>query len=203
MGVRVGIAASVIAATLASNGVASAQSTIAIPGERAHYRVEAEPHLVAGLFNPPGSGTGSGFGAGVRASVEIVDDGFVASINNSIAIGFGADFVHYQGSGAVTPGTCTRFVSAPAGTNVCVEVSQRGGPSNYALFPVVMQWNFWLTRTWSVFGEPGLSLYWFDYSRVGASPAFYLGGRFHISDGMTITLRLGYPTLSIGVSFLL
>ena len=37
----------------------------------------------------------------------------------------------------------------------------------------------------------------------GASPAFYVGGRFRLADRVTLTARLGYPTLGIGVSFMM
>lgn len=180
---------------------AVAQSTINRPGDRTHYQFEVEPHFIANFFDPPGGGTGAGLGAGVRASFEIVPLGFVDSINDSIAIGVGADFVHYQGIG-VRPGVCTRFAPGPANTSVCVEVSKTGGSSSYLFLPVVMQWNFWLARRWSVFGEPGLDVYWWDHGTVGASPAFYLGGRFHLTDAVTLTLRLGYPTISLGASIL-
>jgi hypothetical protein len=182
---------------------AAAQSTIRIPGERSAYHVELEPHLVAGLFGPPGGGTGAGLGAGARASFEIVPDGFLPTVNDSVAIGVGIDFGHYAGGGIAGPGSCTRFTPGPGGTNVCVEVSQPGASSNYAFLPVVMQWNFWLTRDWSVFGEPGLTFYWFDLKHPGLAPVLELGGRYRLSDTMTLTLRVGYPTFSIGVSFLL
>jgi hypothetical protein len=203
-GGRVAAIVSVLAAALVARAdEAAAQSTIQRPGHHGPYAVELEPHLLATPFGPPGNGSGAGFGAGIRASFEIVHVGFVPSINDSIAIGVGADFLRYEGNGVVVPGVCTRFEPGPAGTNVCVEVSQAGGPSNYAFFPVTMQWNFWLTPKWSVFGEPGLMLYAFDYRSFGVFPALYLGGRYHFSDAVTLTMRVGYPTWSIGVSFFL
>ncbi|MDP9152468.1 MAG: hypothetical protein M3O36_21285 [Myxococcota bacterium] len=187
--------------SLFAAGRAVAQSTIERPGERTPYRVELEPHLIGNVFDPPGGGSGAGFGIGGRANFEIVSNGFVSTINDSIAVGLGADFIHYQGVG-VRPGICTRFVQGPANTNVCVEVSRTGGSSSYLFLPAVMQWNFWLARRWSVFGEPGLTVYWSDHGAVGASPAFYVGGRFHLTDVVTLTLRLGYPTISLGASVL-
>jgi hypothetical protein len=178
----------VVAAAVGSAADASAQSTVSHPGDRDRYTLELEPHVALTAFNPPGNGTGAGFGVGVRASFEIVHEGFVPSINDSVAIGVGADFLHYQGSGVVFPGVCTRYAPGPGGTNVCVEVSQTGGPSNYAFLPITMQWNFWLTRQWSVFGEPGVTLYWFDYRSLGAYPVLYLGGRFHFSDTLSLTM---------------
>ncbi len=190
------------AAVLAWSRGAAAQSTILHPSERPADSIELEPHLLATPFNPPGDGSGAGFGVGGRASFEVVRHGFVPSINDSVSVGVGIDFMRYQGSGVFSPGVCTRTATGPAGTGVCVEVSQRGGPSAYLFLPVTMQWNFWLTRQWSVFGEPGLSLYWFDYRALGASPVLFLGGRFHFTDRLTLTMRVGYPTFSIGVSLL-
>jgi hypothetical protein len=67
--------------------------------------------------------------------------------------------------------------------------------------PIVMQWNFWLSRNWSVFGEPGGLI---DFGKkTRPHPAFYAGGRFHFSDRITLTMRVGHPTASVGVSFLL
>jgi hypothetical protein len=181
---------------------ASAQLAIRHPHDRDDYHVELEPNFQLGVINPPGVATGIGFGAGFRASFEIVRTGFVPTINNSIAIGVGTDYLHYPGSGVVSPGTCTRFVTGPGGTRVCTQVSQVGGPSDYLYFPLVMQWNFWLTRRWSVFGEPGLAVYWFDNRGAGVIPVLYLGGRFRINSRLGVTMRLGYPTFSVGLSIM-
>jgi|CZKU01.1.fsa_nt_gi hypothetical protein len=191
------------AAWLGVGTVAWGQSTIERPGDHVPYSVELEPHLAFGVSDPPGAGTQSGFGAGVQASFELAHNGFVGSINDSVAIGVGADFLHYSGDAAPLAGACRRFVPGPAGTNVCVEVTQTGGRSNYMFLPVVLQWNFWLSPRWSAFVEPGLSLYWLDYGTLGASPAFFFGGRAHVTDRVTITLRIGYPTFTLGASFLL
>ncbi|HTB72126.1 MAG TPA: hypothetical protein VK762_02725, partial [Polyangiaceae bacterium] len=70
------------------------------------------------------------------------------------------------------------------------------------LVPIVMQWNFWLSTHWSVFGEPGLAFGSGDRSTI-VWPVFYAGGRFHFTDRVALTMRLGYPDFSLGVSFLL
>ena len=91
-----------------------------------------------------------------------------------------------------------------------------GCGASFFLFPIAMQWNFWLTPHWSVFGEPGLYFYhgsFDDYcgnnlkgcgypTRNGIDFSAHAGGRFHFNDTVALTLRLGYPTLSFGVSFL-
>jgi hypothetical protein len=185
-------------------GVARAQSTIKTPLDRTSYAVEAEPHLDIGTFDPLGYGSGLGYGVGGRFSFEIVRNGFVPSINDSVDIGVGADLLHYDGSGVGGVGSrCAQYVNGPAGTMVCRQAVTPGGASNYVFVPVVMQWNFWLARKWSVFGEPGLAIYAVDYNSFSVSPVFYAGGRYQFTDTVTLTFRIGYPTASIGVSFLL
>jgi hypothetical protein len=76
-----------------------------------------------------------------------------------------------------------------------------GYGGGYFLVPVVMQWNFWLSRHWSVFGEPGLAFTNAPLNTV--TPAFYAGARFHFTDRIALTMRVGYPDFSIGVSFFL
>ncbi|MBN2573965.1 MAG: hypothetical protein JXP73_05310 [Deltaproteobacteria bacterium] len=76
--------------------------------------------------------------------------------------------------------------------------------SSCAVFvPVVMQWNFWLTRRFSAFGEPGLDFHFVGKHGFAFSPAAYVGGRVLLADRITLTGRIGYPTLAIGVSFMM
>jgi len=160
------------AALLTLAAEASAVNTIRQPGLHPNYVFEAEPHLVVG-FDVPHRGRGgfdAGFGPGFRGTIELVDNGFVKTINNTVGIGFGVDWL------------------SPFDRNVF-------------WVPVVMQWNFWLSDKWSVFGEPGGGLYFGKAS--GVRPAFYGGGRYHFSDSVALTLRAGYPNVAVGVSFLL
>jgi hypothetical protein len=170
-------------------------SIIRNPGDHSRYSFEAEPHLLLGLIDPPGPANGTGFGAGFRGTVVLLENGFVPTINNSIGIGFGADWVHYGGGNQ----TCVTD-PGPSRVLVCNSTSV-----NELWFPVVMQWNFYLSRQWSVFGEPGLAVRYQSVPNVrdlSVDPQLYLGGRWHFSDQMTLTMRLGYPTFSVGVSFM-
>jgi hypothetical protein len=136
---------------------------------------------------------GNSFGIGGRFSIPIVENGFVKTINNSVAISFGADLMHYDGCYIGRFGGCS---------------------ANFLFLPVTMQWNFFVARQWSVFGEPGLFLYhgFFDTcpantpciepTATGLRPAFFAGGRYHFSESVALTMRIGYPTFSVGVSFL-
>ena len=150
------------AVTLAANVASADVSTIKIPGAHPDYVFEAEPHAIIAPFDEFAPGVG------FRGTIELVDNGFIATINNTIGIGFGVDWTdkHFR-------------------------------------TPVVMQWNFWLSRNWSVFGEPGGVLNFKKNDKVDIKPAFYAGGRFHFSDSITLTMRVGHPTASVGVSFLL
>jgi hypothetical protein len=138
------------------------QSIIKFPGDHPDYFFEAEPHLLVAPFDK------FEFGAGFRGTIEIVDNGFIKTINNTVGIGFGADFTFEE----------------------------------RIWIPVVMQWNFWLSRNWSVFGEPGGALR-IKNGKVDPDWTAYLGGRFHFTEYITLTMRIGYPMASVGVSFLL
>ena len=135
------------------------------PGLHPNYVFEAEPHFLVDPyvdFAP---------GVGFRGTVSLLHNGFVKTINNSIGITFGLDWV------------------------------DKG-----VWIPVAMQWNFWLSRNWSVFGEPGISFRAGDNGHRGDHVAWlglWAGGRYHFTDRVTLTLRVGSPTLSVGVSFLL
>ncbi len=178
---------------------AHAQSTIRVPGQRPAYAFELEPHLLLTPFEAPDSPSAGGYGLGVRGTVEIAPEGFIPKLNDSVGIGFGIDWIHYDGQGG--RGYCLRVEYTAQGVPVCVETSAHS--SSYLFIPVVMQWNFWLHRQWSVFGEPGLALsHRSNGGDFGVVPVFNAGGRFHFNDRVALTMRLGYPSFSLGVSFL-
>lgn len=194
-------------AIVASSRPLRADDTIKRPGDHPQYAVEIEPHLLWGWTHYNYAPV-DGFGAGVRFSIPIVENGFVSTINNSVAISFGLDWLHYSGSNCYYYNGDPRFRNGP-----CYYV----GNANYLFFPVAMQWNFFVASRFSVFGEPGLAIYhgFFDYcenvppgapcgnpSQTGIDFAFYVGGRFHVNQDIALVLRIGYPTFSFGVSFM-
>ncbi len=174
----------IAAAVTAVSGSARADRVIIDePSVHPHYIFEAEPHILVGAFAPPGPADGQGFGLGFRGTVEVVDNGFINSINNTVGIGVGADYVGYSWDDCDADG-CTDEATA------------------YLWFPVVMQWNFWVSEEWSVFGEPGVALR-MDDDGVAFDPAqMFLGGRWHFSEYAALTMRVGYPTLTVGSSFI-
>ena len=185
------------------------------------YGVEIEPKFNIGFLNPFGNYGGNNYGPGVRFSIPIVSPGFIKKLNNNVAISFGADMLYYEGyAGYYYNGFC-------GGRRDCLAYYGAYNYSFWALhLPVTMQWNFFITDKWSVFGEPGLTLryaFYHDYpydprycdprfyncsnpygNRLTPYFTFFAGGRFHFSEKVALTMRLGYPIdLSVGVSFFL
>jgi hypothetical protein len=202
---RAGLALAVAAVACLAPGVARASDVIIRYGRvPIGYTAEVEPHLVFGS-SPPGPGYGSGAGIGVRASFVVAPEGFIRGVNDSAAIGVGLDLGHYYGSLAFNGyrDQCLHFEPGPNGTSICTEVTSNGGTYNYLFIPAVLQWNFWFTDRLSAFGEPGINLFFLGNHGFGAGPAFYVGGRIRVADRITITARLGYPTIGVGVSFMM
>lgn len=204
---RLTLSLAVVLASLGTARAAHARDVRVIHDWRApvDYQLELEPHLLAGV-DPPGPGVGTGVGVGVRGSLVVLPDGFLRNVNDSVAIGIGLDYGQYHYGAWEWSGTrdqCLHFAPGPAGTQVCTQVTSYGGVYNYVYVPVVMQWNFWLTRRFSAFAEPGLALYFIGHHTFDVSPALYAGGRFMVSDKIAITARVGYPDFTLGASFFL
>ena len=183
--------AALVAGVFHAAPAAADRGVIKHPGQHPKYSFDAEPHLAFGFFDLGPSE--NGLGVGFRGTIPIVDNGFVSTINNSVGIGFGIDWVHYDDDG------CFRR----RGDVFCYDDYE----FDVLWMPVVMQWNFWLSQNWSVFGEPGLAVEihdedYFD-DDIDIEPVMYIGGRFLMSDDIALVMRLGSPTFSIGVSFLL
>ncbi|MEZ4293637.1 MAG: hypothetical protein R3B70_01580 [Polyangiaceae bacterium] len=169
---------------LLSAGEAEAQLIIKNPSDHPDYRAELEPHAV---FVPWGDYVGYrrnyyrnhaiAGGIGFRATIEIVDP-VIPKLNNTIGITFGLDFTNCP--------YCYR------------------GQEYSFWTPIGAQWNFFLTRKWSVFGEVGGVLHSDGfYHDVFVEPMFAVGGRYHFRDKITLTMRLGVPYISLGVSFMI
>jgi hypothetical protein len=115
-----------------------------------------------------------------------------------------ADFapgVGFRGTVSVLKNGFVKTINNSIGVSFGLDWADKG-----VWIPVAMQWNFWLSRHWSVFGEPGVTF------RTGGDHhghdhvawlGLWAGGRYHFTDRITLTLRVGSPTLSVGVSFLL
>ncbi len=167
---------------------ARAETIVKQPGVHPIYRVELEPHFSLQPIEPPRVevGAGPGFGPGLRVAIELLDNGPIPSINNTMALGFGLDWIHFTRGGR------------------CIDTGCEDTKVDHYYFPIVVQWNFWLTDRWSVFGEPGLAYRYSPHTEDGIDNfVIGVGARFHFAPRVTLTLRAGYPSTSAGLSFLL
>jgi hypothetical protein len=186
----------VAAAWLFAPGHAHAQ--INSSGRHPHYSAELEPHLVW-QWTGDEAAVDDGVGIGFRASIPLMQDGPVPSINNNLAISFGLDWAHFSGCAWYGP------------NDAC-------GEDDFWV-PVTLQWNFFLSPVVSVFPEFGLgfrdAIFNYDYgttrcdgracrgSVLEVHPVLWFGARFRVIEPMAIVVRLGTPSLTLGVSFFL
>lgn len=185
---------------------AHAEGIIKNPGDHPDYKVELDPHLLMQWQYGPWGDSSTGYGLGFRATIPFLENGPIKTINNNMGIGFGGDWASF-------------------GNHNCWNDNwhaANGGCSGYSLnFPVVLQWNFFLTDVISVFGEPGLTI-WHEHGRwenycapnnrnmcsnswdeTHVAPAMWGGARFLFSETVGLTVRLGTPYLAVGMSILL
>jgi hypothetical protein len=72
---------------------ASSDDTIKRPDDHPDYSVDLEPHL---LWGWAAQYPGDAFGLGARISIPLMQNGFIPTINNSVAISFGIDWLNYS-----------------------------------------------------------------------------------------------------------
>lgn len=184
----------------------SASAQIDRPGNHPKYGAEIEPHLVVQWDDEPWWDD-DGIGLGLRATIPIMENGPVRTINNSLGIGFGLDWAHFDDA-------CWGPGGRP---NVLDDCS-----ADDFWLPLVVQWNFFFSDLISAFPELGLGIQhtrwdgdWCgggrdlylcsrgDSSDTDVELLLWLGVRFHLADSFALTLRLGTPSLLLGASFFL
>lgn len=181
------------------------------PGAHPRYSVELEPHFTFGWTGAPHHFDDDGVGLGLRASIPLIQNGPITTINNSFALTFGMDWLHF---GYDHDHACRDF-PGPA-------CDDHDFAANAFWFPVAAQWNFYVHKRISVFAELGVAIVHERWSWAQPCPGgppgtlctyddshtdfaelvFYPGARFMLTDGIGFTVRLGYPHLTLGVSFL-
>lgn len=191
------LASSTAAALLLSAGASSAQNIIKSPGQHPQGP-EIEPHL---LLRPIYNDEDLRPGLGARFTWQFGRNNFIDSINNSVGLGVGIDWVRYG----------YRYKCNKDG---CYDTD-----ASWVFVPIVMQWSFYVTKSWSFFGEPGILLTLFDHycdssnrcedkrfafgHRRGADNfIMHVGARWHFKENIALTMRVGYPYWSVGVSFM-
>lgn len=174
----------VAASALLLSQEASAQLIIKNPSDHPDFRAELEPH---GVLVPWGDSFGYsnryGYnryafagGIGFRATIKVADP-VIPRLNNTIGVTFGLDFTN---------------------CSYCYY-----GQEQFSFWtPVGAQWTFFLTRKWSVFADVGAVAFSDGFYRnLFFEPMFEVGGRWHFRDKITLTMRLGFPFITVGVSF--
>lgn len=190
-----------LAFTLAMCASQIASAQIKSPGRHPSYGVELEGHLVFQWTNDEWVND-DGLGLGMRASIPVIDNGPVSTINNNFAVTFGLDWAHF--------GDC-RF-------DAC--------DSDEFWVPVAMQWNFFLSPVVSLFPELGIAIQHSRFNWDGPVPGggcvvrginycggddsdtdlelvLWLGARFTLAESFALTVRLGTPSILLGAAFFL
>jgi hypothetical protein len=187
--------ASIVSSIFAVSGVALAQppgeTTTPQPreDEPSAYPIEIEPHFSFGAGDVYAA---AGVGAGLRVSIPVVYS-LLRNVPDNLAISFGGDLINYSD---------------------CYYGNDCG--ANYLMLPVAAQWNVFVARRVSLFAEGGLFVYkgFFNGcgpgdgpgcsppSDFGVLPTIAVGARIHMGDNASFVARIGYPTITLGVSFL-
>ncbi len=131
-------------------------------------------------------------GLGARVDIPIVGDGFIETLDDEFGISLGADIA---------------FVS----WTYDHRCEGYGCWNDWSLwFPVVAQWNFYLTPEWSVFPELGGAFVLYDCGPNDAkgvcalgSPVVSFGARWHFAPPrVALLLRVTFPFgAQIGITF--
>lgn len=124
-------------------------------------------------------------GAGFRLDIPLLSEGMLTNVDDELALSFGADAFFYNDF-----------------------FPDRYDGGIYVIPSAVLQWNFYIGDSWSVFPEAGIAFYIGDGNdlrrdaSVYAAPAFGLGARYHFNDRNALLLRIATPTgFQIGITF--
>jgi len=201
----IGLAMAVVGLMYAS----TARAQLKEPGQHIRYGVEVEPQLSLQWAHLPGEA--AGIGPGLRLSVPIISDGPLKKLNNSLAIGLGFNWAYFQESCGTYFWTGTRMTpdnpEYPTYSERCT--------AHHFTAPIVIQWNFFVTKVVSLFAEPGMAFVyerrsgtgWCDNGPCSKSDSetklpFVLwgGARMAMTNSLALTIRLGTPYVSAGAS---
>ena len=138
---------------------------------------------------------GFGFAGGARFGIPLLQNGFIPSLDNAVYLNFGVDayFVDEPGCRVRGGGVCTY-----------------DGYGFAMGFPVALHWEFYFNDMWSAFAEIGFQVflppslfrgYGADYTNhIGQWVVAAVGGSLHLGDVVALTLRVGNPYISFGIT---
>jgi hypothetical protein len=152
---------------VASAGDAQATNLIRRPGAHNRYSFEIEPHL-----NIYGYGRGRAeIGPGVRASIPFMHNGPIRSINNNLAITFGADMYFPPSSFGLSIPVAAQWNFYF--TEIISVLGEVGIVTNFGNF------------------APSVNV---------LDPYIQGGGRFQFGK-VGVLVRIGYPSFAVGANF--
>jgi hypothetical protein len=136
---------------------------------------------------------GFGFAGGARFGIPLLHNGFIPSLNNAVYLNFGVDFYFVDDAGR------------------CFDTFCEARRYRFAMgLPVALHWEFYFNDTWSAFAELGVQVYlppslWNggDFGpreHAGQWVIAAVGGSLHLGDTVALTLRVGNPYISFGVT---
>ncbi len=194
---RAALAAGLFALLALASSASDAHAADAAPAEEGpranwhpHYGVELEAHGSVAAFDK----FFVGMGGGVRASVPVWRHAPFARVDNEIGFGIGLDIIQYSAYRPNDPRDPKLQVVA-------------------YYVPVYLQWNIWAGSSVSIFLEPTLNWRYATYvdncptgikcaEATRWIPTGSVGLRFRIVDKIAGTIRIGYPMVNLGVSWL-
>jgi hypothetical protein len=189
------------------------------PYDHPRYGVELEPHFLVQWGDVPYR-TGAGIGIGFRASIPVIDPGPLANVNNNLAVSFGVDWAHF--------GDCRYDSPGCYGNDFWIPVVMQWNfylTPWWSVFPELgfavrhasWGWRYYLDAPgpgrgpggprgpgpgpdFADCGPRGVDDCRYNDSVIGVAPVSWLGTRFSVSDALSVVLRVGYPSLTAGVS---
>ncbi|MEO0325053.1 MAG: hypothetical protein AAF447_18980 [Myxococcota bacterium] len=129
---------------------------------------------------------GPGLAAGARLGIPLVDNGFIATLNNAVFLSVGADLYY------------ARYRDGDGQNDVGLGVG----------VPLTVHWEFYFPRRWSAYAELGLNVYLGpgllqdgEGIDVGGWIAAAAGAVWRFSDRAALEIRLGNPYSAVGLRF--
>src|SRR6185436_1184958 len=121
---------------------------------QSHPDIEISPHLVLQCDDEP-AWDDDGIGLGLHAGIPVIPQGPITTINNSLVIGFGLDWAHFDDA-------CGPFALNP--DDDC--------SANDFWLPVYVEWNFFFSELISAFPELGMAIEYETWDAVvcGGNP---------------------------------
>ncbi len=145
-----------------------------------------------------GIGWEGSVGPGLRLDIPLSRDGLIPSVNDELALTLGADvlFFAFDRYDRHNP-----YDHPPRHSYYYDHYRHERGDLTL-LFPVALQWNFIVSRQWTLFPELGLAIE-HHQEHLHVLPDFGAGARLHFGGGSAaLLLRLTFPgAFQIGITW--